>query len=290
MPVDHRAPNINARRLGWHLRKLRELLELSYDAAAGCLGCEVDWLIRVETGFELVTPEKVGELLDGYGVPQHKLRTMLIDLASRPAGPPWLNEHACRMKALMRDLITLEAESPHVHTYGLLVIPELAQTPEYARKYFACKIPEVDVDLECELLDSRQRHLPGGRRRTLDIIVDEFALRLQSMPPETVRCQIAHLIELSHSEHATVRVIAASVGAHAGLKGAFDVMEFPDLNDRVSLVYTALGVDLARADLTDTWHLLEEVASSPEESRASMAQIMADIPDTWPESPYSTSG
>jgi hypothetical protein len=31
MPIDYRAPNINARRLGSYLQRIRELLELSYE-------------------------------------------------------------------------------------------------------------------------------------------------------------------------------------------------------------------------------------------------------------------
>ena len=267
MPVDYRAPNINARRLGWHLRKLREALGLSYDAAAVRLGCEATWLIRLETGFEEVTPERVCMLLDRYGVPRHNLRTMLTDLAARAAGPPWLHEHVGRMKALERDLITLESESPLIRSYGMLVVPELVRTPDYARMCFGYKIPEVDVEREWELLNSRQRHRPGGRVRTLDVIVDESALRLHTPVPATMRDQLDHLVVLSDGEQVTVRVIAASVGAHAGLKGSFDVMEFPELSDSVSRVHTALGVDLARADLTETWHLLEGVALSPAESR-----------------------
>jgi transcriptional regulator with XRE-family HTH domain len=278
MPVDYRAPNINARRLGLHLRQIREALELSYDAAAVLVGCDATWLIRVETGFERVTPVQVRKLLDGYQVPPHKIRTVLVDLASRPAGPPWLARHVGRLKALVRDLLTLESESPFIHTYGILRMPELVWTEEYARVCFGYQIPEVDVDQEWDLLNNRQQHQPGGRQRTLDVIIDQSTLKVPMPSPEITRGQLGHLIELAEGAHATVRVIPTSVGAHAGLGGAFDVLEFPDLNDRVSLVHGALGIDLARIDLTDTWRLVEEVALSPAESREMIAQYMADPP------------
>src|SRR3954447_1261385 len=169
MPVDYRAPNINARRLGLHLRQLREALELSYDAAAVQVGCDVTWLIRVETGFEPVTPDQVRMVLDRYHVPPHRIRTVLVDLASRTAGPPWLAAHVGRMKALVRDLLTLESEAPTIHTFGIHVMPELVRTEAYARMIFEWQIPEVDPDLEWDLLNSRQRHRPGGLPRTLDV-------------------------------------------------------------------------------------------------------------------------
>src|SRR4051812_29050194 len=108
MPVDYRAPNINARRLGIELQRIREALKLSYDDAAERLGCDATWLIRVETGFEQASPEEVRRLLDRYHVAQQRVRDVLIDLASRPAGPAWLGPHAARVKALVRDLLTLE--------------------------------------------------------------------------------------------------------------------------------------------------------------------------------------
>ncbi|OLT31740.1 hypothetical protein BJF79_00745 [Actinomadura sp. CNU-125] len=69
MPVGYRAPNINARSVGMQLRKIREILELSYGDAAGVLDRDADWPARVETGFEPVAPEQVREILDGYGGP-----------------------------------------------------------------------------------------------------------------------------------------------------------------------------------------------------------------------------
>jgi uncharacterized protein DUF5753/helix-turn-helix protein len=278
MPVDYRAPNINARRLGLHLRQLREALELSYDAAAVQVGCDVTWLIRVETGFEPVTPEQVRMVLDRYQVPPHKIRNVLVDLASRTAGPPWLAAHVGRMKALVRDLLTLEAEARIIHTFGIRVVPELVRTEAYARMLFERQIPEgADPDQEWDLLDSRQRHRPGGRRRTLNVIVDENALTLP-IPPDIMRGQLGHLLELADGGHTTVRVVPMSVGAYAGLHGPFDVMEFPDIKERVSTVHGALGIDIARVDLTDTWKLIEQVALPAGDSRAMITRIAAGLP------------
>jgi transcriptional regulator with XRE-family HTH domain len=273
MPVDYRAPNVNARRLGLHLRQIRETLKLSYVDAAARLGCDTNWLVRVETGFERVDPDEMRRLLDRYNVSRPETREVLIDLASRPAGPPWLAPHTGRLKALVRDLLTLESESPIVHTFGIMLLPELVRTEAYARMCFDHRIPEVDGDEEWHLLDSRQRHRPGGRPRTLDVIVDETSVTLIAPRAEIMREQLAHLLALSDSEHATVRVIPMKVGAHAGLAGSFDVLEFPDINDRVSLAHGALGLDLARVDLSDKWKLLEKAALPPAESRDMIAEI-----------------
>lgn len=279
MTVNYRGPNINARRLGVYLRRLREILELSYDDAAAQLGCDSTWLVRVETGFEPIAPDEVRRLLDGYHVPPHQLRTVLIDLASRPDGPPWLATHSPRLKSLVRDLITLESESPVVHTFGIPLVPELVRTEAYARMCFDQHIPELDSDEEWDLLRHRQRHRPDGRTRTLDVIVEEYGLTLVTPRPEIMRGQLEHLIALSERRNATVRVIPRNVGAHAGLGGSFDILEFPAINDRLSLTHSALGLGVAACDLTHQWELLEQVTLSPDMSREVIERLLTKRPN-----------
>src|SRR5262249_46810806 len=153
------------------------------------------------------------------------------------------------MKALVRDLLTLESEAPIIRTYGIQLMPELIRTEAYGRLVLSHQIPEVDVDQEWDLMNSRQQHRPGGRRRTLEVIVDESVLKI-SVPAPVMRGQLDHLMDLSTGDHSSVGIVPMSVGAHPGLKGAFDVLEFPDINDRLSLVHTALGLNLAYCDLT----------------------------------------
>jgi transcriptional regulator with XRE-family HTH domain len=56
-----RQPGILARMLGSMLQTAREIAGLSYDQAAARLGCEPDWLVRVEAGFAAADPEQVAQ-------------------------------------------------------------------------------------------------------------------------------------------------------------------------------------------------------------------------------------
>ncbi|MFA1540710.1 helix-turn-helix domain-containing protein [Actinomadura monticuli] len=272
MPVDYRAPNINARSVGQHLRQIREILELSYGDAAARLGVGADWLARVETGFGPVTPDQVAAILDSYGTPAH-IRGAVVDLASRPAGPPWLARHVGRLKALVRDIYTVESESALIHVFGIGWIPELVRCEEYARLVFEHQYPAVDVDLEWDLLRSRQRH----RSRTLDVILDGFTLEHHGGPPDVMRAQLAHLLELPADGRSSVRVVPPDTGAHAGMDGSFDVLEYPGLPDRISIVHTALGIDAAQADLWEVWQKIEAVALSPADSAAFLSGLADQV-------------
>jgi hypothetical protein len=93
-----RQPSILARMLGSMLQKTREIVGLSYDEAAAQLSCEVDWLVRVETGFAVAAPDEVARLLIEYGVRDADAADSMIDMARRVATPPpWLGPHESRM-------------------------------------------------------------------------------------------------------------------------------------------------------------------------------------------------
>jgi Helix-turn-helix domain len=87
-----RQPGILARMLGSMLKTAREIARLSYDEAATRLGCETDWLVRVETGFAVAAPEEVARILVEYGVRGATAADTMLDMARRAAarrpGPP----------------------------------------------------------------------------------------------------------------------------------------------------------------------------------------------------------
>ncbi|MFC0036913.1 helix-turn-helix domain-containing protein [Actinomadura rayongensis] len=64
MAVDRR--KADSWRLGLYLRRTRELLDLSYERAAEHIGCDVDWLVRVETGFASLSTRHVRHILERY--------------------------------------------------------------------------------------------------------------------------------------------------------------------------------------------------------------------------------
>jgi transcriptional regulator with XRE-family HTH domain len=80
-----RQPGILGRELGSMLQTARELACLSYEEAAARLGCEADWLVRVETGFAAAGPEEVARILVEYGVREARAADTIIDMARRVA-------------------------------------------------------------------------------------------------------------------------------------------------------------------------------------------------------------
>jgi len=273
-----RQPGILARMLGSMLREAREAACLSYDDAAARLGCEADWLIRVETGFAVAVPEKVARTLADYGLGGARAGA-IIDMARRAAAPPpWLAPHTSRMTADDRDVLLAEAEATLAQIHGCRLIPYLAQAEDYFRQIAPGLFPGCDAGQEWDLLSCRQAHRPVGVTRLLEVIIDEGALELRLERPEAMAGQVRHLLALADSPRATVRVIPGNAAFGESRSRNFDVLSFAGTTDRISVTYTVLGAQLAPGDLYDTWtHIEHNSAADLTQSRAILEQHLAAL-------------
>jgi transcriptional regulator with XRE-family HTH domain len=278
-----RQPSILALDLGSMLKTAREITGLSYDEAAARLGCEADWLVRVETGFTAAGPEEVARILVEYGVRDAKAADTMIDMARRVAAPPpWLAPHTCRMSAASRDVVVVEAEATLAQVYGFRLIPYLAQTEGYFRETAPHTFhfdDGCDLDQEWDLLSHRQAHRPAGVTRLLDVIIDESACELRLDHPEILAGQLRHLLTLADSPHATIRVIPKDAAFYERRAYNFDILSFAGTADRIGVRYLSfLGAELTSGDLYDIWtHIENASAAGLAESRAIIERHLAAL-------------
>ncbi|MEV4254894.1 DUF5753 domain-containing protein [Spirillospora sp. NPDC049652] len=264
---DRPLPKINVRIIGWGLRRVREILELSYEEAVAGFGRDAQWLAAVETGFADISPGEVGALLANYGEIPERIRSILTGLAARPDGPLWLGPHLDRLSGMLRDILTVEAEADIVRAFGLRAIPDLARTEAYARLVYEHRLlPEDHPEGDWPLLAARQRHRPGGDPRTLDLIIDQLVLTAVPDGHEDVwREQVEHLLALSRAGHG-VRVVPRSAGFYVGYQGPFEIYEVSAFNDRLGVVHWPDGLGMSQADLVPQWRRIEEAALSSADS------------------------
>lgn len=276
----NRQPGILARELGSMLQTAREVAELSYDQAAARLGCEADWLVRVETGFAAAGPDEVARILVEYGMREARIADTIIDMARRAAAPPpWLGPHAARMTAAARDVLLVEAEATLAQVYGMLLIPYLAQAEGYFREIAPEVFHGCDVDQEWDLLSRRQEHRPAGVTRLLEVMIDESALELRLKTPGAMAGQVRHLLALADSPHATVRVIPKDAVFWERRGHNFDVLSFAGTADRIGVRYIPfLGAELTSGHLYDVWARIETtLAADPDQSRAILERHLASM-------------
>jgi transcriptional regulator with XRE-family HTH domain len=110
-----------------------------------------------------------------------------------------------------------------IRHYSALVVPELPQTPEYARALITAANPTAPPKVIEHSLDirlTRQEILSGEFPPTLWLVVDESALRRPIGGPAVHHAQLDALIETAQQPHIGLQVIPQPTGAHAGLTGA----------------------------------------------------------------------
>jgi transcriptional regulator with XRE-family HTH domain len=272
-------PGVLAWMVGVQLMTAREAAGLSHDEVAARLGCEADWLARVETGFAVAGPEEVARMLLEYGVRGAAMADSVIDMARRAAAPPpWLAPHTSRMSAAGRDVLLVEAEATLAQVHGFRLIPSLVQTEGYFRAIAPDTFPGCDAGQEWDLLSHRQAHRPAGVTRLLEVIIDESALETGPRRPEIMAGQIRHLLAVADSPHATVRVIPAGAAFWESRGHNFDVLSYAGTTDRIGVRYTVLGAELVPPDLYDLWTRIENTAAAGlAQSRAILERHLAAL-------------
>jgi hypothetical protein len=65
----------------------------------------------------------------------------------------------------------------------------------------------------------------------IHIVLDEAAIRREIGGAEVMRYQLAAVIDASERSNITIQVLPFTAGAHAGMKGEFVILDFPDPED-----------------------------------------------------------
>jgi transcriptional regulator with XRE-family HTH domain len=206
---------------GAEVRRWRTAAGLSQEQLGQRVGYSGAQVGKVETGERAPSQEfaqHCDQALPGAG----GLFLRIYHLARRWDGgyPSWFVEW-----------VQAEGRAITLHTWEPLLIPGLVQTPEYARALFqAWRSARTDAELD-QLVSARiERQLIFERPNppSLWAVIDEGVLTRCVGSPQTMRDQLAHLLDVSDRLRITIQVVPAGAGAHAGLLGAFAIAGFGD--------------------------------------------------------------
>jgi len=206
---------------GAEVRRWRTAAGLSQEQLGQRVGYSGAQVGKVETGERAPSQEfaqHCDQALPGAG----GLFLRIYNLARRWDGgyPSWFVEW-----------VQAEGRAITLHTWEPLLIPGLVQTPEYARVLFqAWRSARTDAELD-QLVSARiERQLIFERPNppSLWAVIDEGVLTRCVGSPQTMRDQLAHLLDVSDRLRITIQVVPAGTGAHAGLLGAFAIAGFGD--------------------------------------------------------------
>jgi transcriptional regulator with XRE-family HTH domain len=188
-------PPVRRRLLGAALRRYRENLGFRLEEAARILDCDRSKISRIETGQRGISAKELRELLTEYGVPDGE-QAALLAVAHRGRQHGWWQGYQDVLSDAGQDYVIMEAAASEICVYDVHQVPDLLQTPDYARAV-ADADPAFGTDearaQAVEVKLARQRGVLAERRSRLEFVVGEAALHQSVGGAEVMRQQLARL-------------------------------------------------------------------------------------------------
>ena len=231
-------PVVQSAILRGELVRLRKRSKLTQEDVARGLEWSPSKLIRIEGGHSSVTKVDLDALLTRYGVTSDSDRQRLQDLnrGARLAG--WWNSYRNEISAPYLNYVGYEAGASFIRQFPGTVVPGLLQTAAYAEALTVSAVETMEVAPVVKLRLQRQSELAQRSEPPRQYyVLDEAVIRRHigiDIDPAIMPNQLRRIVEMAaKDELITVRVIPFEAGAHAGLSGAFTLLEFdnylPDL-------------------------------------------------------------
>jgi transcriptional regulator with XRE-family HTH domain len=279
-------PTVRRRRLGSELRRLREAHSIKLEEVAEHLGVAASTLSRIETGKAPTKSLYLNAMLEMYGVNDPGQRQVLVDMAREGHRKGWWSVYDDVLPTGFGIYVGLEVEAAGLRSYEAEAVNGLFQTPDYARAILQ-EVFNRDSNEQVErLVDLRMKRQDVlDRSPALDVwlILDEAVIRRAIGGPEVMRGQLARLTEASKMPNVTIQVLPFSSGSHAGLRGPFSILEFPERADPdVAYVESVAGILYLEKDrevrsCAEAFDRLRATALSPGASAELIADAAQDL-------------
>ncbi|HEV8561329.1 MAG TPA: helix-turn-helix transcriptional regulator [Actinophytocola sp.] len=252
-----REPTIRSRTLGDGLRQAMKYAGFNAAEMAHQLGWSPSRVSRILSGKRGGSSVDVATFLAVCGI-RGEERDRLMTLTLDQNDPGWLQNHGARLPTQLLTLIDHETKAQKISQLELNLIPGLLQTGEYAR----CLIEEAGTTPPGEI-DARvaarlgRKNVFSRRQAPLCIFyVHEFALRLPVGGPVVMSGQLHELLKVSVRPSIMLRIVPAARGAHAGINGSFQLLEFRNIKPVVYLESETSSLFLERPVEIDSYRTI----------------------------------
>jgi transcriptional regulator with XRE-family HTH domain len=264
--VESGGPTAARLRLGTQLRQLRQAADITRQDAGEAIRSSASKITRLELGRTGIKPRDLTDLLGLYGVdPAGQSSMMALARAGNNLG--WWREYGDAVPGWQATYLGLEQSASMIRGYEPRFVPELLQTPEYARALLTSVSGALDTDRterQLAVLRRRQQILYREDPPHVWTVIDEGALRRLIGGTAVMRAQLGHLIDITRLGHVNIQVLPFRVGGHAACGGPVELLRFAGdrLPDVVCLEYFGGAVYPSRpADLACYWDILNQLAT-----------------------------
>jgi transcriptional regulator with XRE-family HTH domain len=276
--IERGGPTAARLRLGTQLRQLRQAADITRQDAGAAIRSSASKITRLELGRTGIKHRDLTDLLGLYGVdPAGQASMTALARAGNNLG--WWREYGDAVPGWQATYLGLEQSTSMIRGYEPRFVPELLQTPEYARALLTSMSGAVDADRterQLAVLRRRQQILHREDPPHVWTVIDEGALRRTVGGPAVMRAQLGHLIDVTRLGHVNLQVLPFRVGGHAACGGPVELLRFAGdrLPDVVCLEYYGGAVYPSRAaDLACYWDILNQLATQADPPIASTLTI-----------------
>ncbi|MGI8307681.1 helix-turn-helix domain-containing protein [Saccharopolyspora hattusasensis] len=218
--------------LAFELTRLRKAANLEQKDVAKALRCttaKVSYIENAERSIMLRDLEEV--LLPLYSVPAEKWPKYVQAARDSRKRGWWESYDSDALPDWFSLFVGLEQGASQLRVYEAQLIPGLLQTREYAHAVSQrgpVEREQEQIERHVEVRVGRQEALcRKAKPLRLWVVLDEAALRRVVGSPQVMRDQLRHLAELMRKPKVTVQMIPFEQGAHPGMVGRFQILDFP---------------------------------------------------------------
>jgi transcriptional regulator with XRE-family HTH domain len=277
----NKASGVSTRGIGFELERHRRAAKKTLQDVADALGVSTSTISRLENGKRQPSVEEVASILTVLGITGTE-RNRLLNQARGDNGLGLIEGSNPTVQT--RTYLNFEARAATITNFELMLIPGLAQTPEYAHAIIsAIQVDEEEPDIEVRVgrRMARQAILARSKPPQLNLIITEGALRLPIGGPAVMARQVRHLAQLSQRPTVSVRIVPAEIVGHAGLLGQFVILTFDSASTVVHVEDRTTGLFLDDPDRVALYMLTVEklagVALDESDSHRLMVSIAHDL-------------
>lgn len=282
--MNKRRPTLRAQWLGKMLKELREQNGLKLTDTAEYLQCSFSAISKYESGALPIREPEVHALLDYYGVEGEQQRSALLKLSREVTKTGWWEKYSDELTPWFTDYVWLESRAEHIHSFDIAPINGLLQTPAYAEALMR-KVNRNDsaaqIERGVQLRMSRQRIFSGENAASLEVIMDEAALRRTVGGKEVMKEQLRHLLDCVERLGTRIRVIPFEHGELPSPDGGFRLIRLEKPFPLIAYTYGPAGGLYLEADEADNlaarYDQLRDMSKSPSESVNLIASVERDL-------------
>lgn len=275
-----REPTIRSRALGDGLGRAMRQAGLNGKQVGHLLGWSSSRVSRLLSGKRGGSEIDVSAFLAVCGVKGAE-RDRLLELCREQNASGWLEQYS-RLPQHLATLIDHENKATKLDYFHDVLVPGLLQTGDYAREIMSrVNIPANEIHDRVAARLARQSLFSKPRPPACTFYLHEFVLRLPVGGPAMMSDQLHHLLRMAVRPTVALRILPASLGAHAALSGPFVSMEFVEFGPLVYLEGATSCLFLEKPEETKVYkeilRRLADIALDEDESKKLIANIATEL-------------